>query len=47
MLAQDRVSAAIWGMPRGVAEAGLAAAVLPPAGLARRIAERAGAGAWR
>ena len=47
MLAQDRVSAAIWGMPRGVAEAGLATAVLPPAGLARRIAERARAGAWR
>jgi two-component system, chemotaxis family, protein-glutamate methylesterase/glutaminase len=41
MLAQDRHSAAIWGMPRGVAEAGLAAAVLPPAELARRIAERA------
>jgi two-component system, chemotaxis family, protein-glutamate methylesterase/glutaminase len=44
MLAQDRHSAAVWGMPRGVAEAGLASAVLPPAELARRIAERA---AWR
>ncbi|MEA3028752.1 MAG: two-component system, chemotaxis family, protein-glutamate methylesterase/glutaminase [Sphingomonadales bacterium] len=44
MLAQDRHSAAIWGMPRAVAEAGLAAAVLPPAELARRVAERA---AWR
>ncbi len=42
MLAQDRHSAAIWGMPRGVAEAGLASAVLPPAELARRIAARAG-----
>ena len=47
MLAQDRQSAAIWGMPRGVAEAGLASAVLPPAELARRIALRAGAGPWR
>ena len=41
MLAQDRHSAAIWGMPRVVAEAGLASAVLPPAELARRIVERA------
>lgn len=41
LLAQDRASAAIWGMPRVVAEAGLASAVLPPAELARRILERA------
>lgn len=41
MLAQDRHSAAVWGMPRAVAEAGLASALLPPADLARRIAERA------
>jgi two-component system chemotaxis response regulator CheB len=41
MLAQDRHSAAVWGMPRVVAEAGLASAVLPPAELARRVAERA------
>jgi len=41
MLAQDRHSAALWGMPRVVAEAGLACAVLPPAELARRVAERA------
>ncbi|HYN45974.1 MAG TPA: chemotaxis-specific protein-glutamate methyltransferase CheB [Allosphingosinicella sp.] len=47
MLAQDRQTAAIWGMPRGVAEAGLASAVLPPAELARRIVQRAEAGAWR
>jgi len=44
MLAQDRHSAALWGMPRVVAEAGLASAVLPPAELARRVAERA---SWR
>jgi two-component system chemotaxis response regulator CheB len=47
MLAQDRQSASIWGMPRVVAEAGLASAVLPPAQLARRIALRAEGGAWR
>ena len=34
MLAQDRQSCAVWGMPRAVAEAGLASAVLPPAELA-------------
>lgn len=38
MLVQDRRSAAIWGMPRVVAEAGLASAMLPPADLARRVA---------
>jgi len=41
ILAQDRHSAAVWGMPRVVAEAGLASAVLPPAELSRRVAERA------
>jgi two-component system chemotaxis response regulator CheB len=40
MLAQDRQSCAVWGMPRAIAEAGLAAAVLPPAGLAERVAAR-------
>ena len=43
MLVQDRASSAIWGMPRAVAEAGLASAVLPPRELARRVAERAAA----
>jgi two-component system chemotaxis response regulator CheB len=47
MLAQDQASAAVWGMPRAVAEAGLASAVLPPAELARRIAERAEAAPWK
>jgi two-component system, chemotaxis family, protein-glutamate methylesterase/glutaminase len=47
VMAQDRVSAAIWGMPRGIAEAGLASAVMPPADLARRIADRAGAKSWK
>ncbi len=40
VLAQDRASCSVWGMPRVVAEAGLAAAVLPPADLARRVAAR-------
>lgn len=47
ILAQDRHSAAIWGMPRAVAEAGLASAVLPPAELARRVGQRAQVPAWR
>jgi two-component system, chemotaxis family, protein-glutamate methylesterase/glutaminase len=47
MLAQDRQSCAVWGMPRAVAEAGLACAVLPPAELAARIAARAGTGTGR
>lgn len=41
VFAQDRHSAAIWGMPRAVAEAGLVSAVMPPAELARRISARA------
>ena len=47
MLAQDQHSAAIWGMPRAVAEAGLASAVLNPRELARRIGQRAGATTWK
>lgn len=46
MLAQDEFSAAIWGMPRCVAEAGLASAVLPPPELARRVALRVEGRAW-
>jgi two-component system chemotaxis response regulator CheB len=40
MMAQDRQSCAVWGMPRVVVEAGLASAVLPPAGLAAEVAAR-------
>lgn len=47
MLAQDQHSAAIWGMPRAVAEAGLASAVLPPRELARRVGQRAGVVSWK
>ena len=40
VLAQDEVSSAVWGMPRAIAEAGLAAAILSPDLLARRVASR-------
>ena len=46
VLAQDQNSSAIWGMPRAVAEAGLASAVLPPRDLARRLTAQLGAGPW-
>jgi two-component system chemotaxis response regulator CheB len=41
VIVQDEASSAVWGMPRAVAEAGLACAVLPPAKIARRVAARA------
>jgi len=41
VIVQDEASSAVWGMPRAVAEAGLACAVLPPAKLARRVTARA------
>jgi two-component system chemotaxis response regulator CheB len=47
MMAQDRASCAVWGMPRAVVEAGLACAVLPPAGLAARVAARVEADSCR
>lgn len=47
MMAQDRQSCAVWGMPRVVVEAGLACAVLPPAELAARVAARVGSAACR
>lgn len=37
VLVQDRGSSAVWGMPRGIAEAGLACCVQPPAELAHRL----------
>lgn len=40
VIAQDRASSAIWGMPRAVAEAGLASAVRSPVDLARRLTAR-------
>jgi two-component system, chemotaxis family, protein-glutamate methylesterase/glutaminase len=41
VMAQDEATSAVWGMPRAVADAGLACAVLPPDKLARRVASRA------
>jgi two-component system chemotaxis response regulator CheB len=43
ILAQDEASSAVWGMPRAVAEAGLASAVLPPAEIADLIGMSLGA----
>ncbi|HEY0629601.1 MAG TPA: chemotaxis-specific protein-glutamate methyltransferase CheB [Sphingomicrobium sp.] len=40
VMAQDQASSAVWGMPRAVADAGLACAILPPDKLARRVASR-------
>ncbi len=40
ILVQDEASSAVWGMPRAVAEAGLACGVHPPAEIARRIGHR-------
>lgn len=42
VLVQDEATSAVWGMPRAVADAGLAAAILPPEKLARRVASRIG-----
>ena len=42
VLVQDEASSAVWGMPKSVLDEGLAAAVLPPEQLARRIASRIG-----
>jgi two-component system chemotaxis response regulator CheB len=39
---QDRATSVVWGMPGSVAQAGLAATIAGPAGLAARIAERVG-----
>ena len=43
VMVQDEDSCAVWGMPRAVTEAGLPCAILPPTGLAERIADRIGA----
>jgi two-component system chemotaxis response regulator CheB len=40
--AQDEASCAVWGMPRAVAEAGLASAVLPPEEIASRVSTSMG-----
>lgn len=43
LLAQDEDSCAVFGMPRGIVEAGLAAVTSPPEDLAAFITQRAGA----
>ena len=40
ILAQDKQSSAVWGMPGAVANAGLTSALLPPGDLAREIIRR-------
>lgn len=46
--AQDEATCAVWGMPRAVAERGLACAVCPPEELADRVVAAAGgAASWR
>ncbi len=45
MLAQDEATSAIWGMPRRVAEAGLASCVLPLESIAEELVRRVGAAA--
>ena len=47
VLVQNADSSAVWGMPRAVAEAGLASAILAPAELGRRVAAHAEAFAWK
>ncbi len=47
VLAQDQESSAVWGMPRAVAEAGIAAAVETPDKLARRIGDLVDPSAWQ
>lgn len=46
MIAQDELSSAVWGMPRAVAEAGLASAILPPDAIARTVCEKTDIAAW-
>jgi two-component system chemotaxis response regulator CheB len=40
VLVQDAATSAVWGMPRAIADAGLACGVHPPVDLARRVANR-------
>lgn len=47
IVAQDRQSASVWGMPRAVVQAGLASAVLPPERIALTIAANVDRTAWK
>ncbi|MDB5669214.1 MAG: cheB [Alphaproteobacteria bacterium] len=46
LLVQDQESSAVWGMPKAVAEAGIASAVLSPGALGRRVAARLEDPSW-
>jgi len=46
VIAQDAQTSAVWGMPRAVAEAGLAAHILPPEKLAGKLLASAGVASW-
>lgn len=47
VLAQDQGSSAVWGMPRAIAQAGLASAVAGPVELARRVASQVEHAPWK
>ncbi|MGE5722888.1 MAG: chemotaxis-specific protein-glutamate methyltransferase CheB [Sphingomonadales bacterium] len=47
ILVQDKASSAVWGMPRAVADAGLASAVMPPIELAGCVAAAGGNAEWK
>jgi two-component system chemotaxis response regulator CheB len=47
LFAQDAATSSVWGMPRAIAEAGLAVAVLPPEKIAERIALVHGGAPWK
>ena len=47
IIAQDQASSAVWGMPRAVAEAGLAAAILPPERIATEIIGKTDKKSWK
>ena len=47
IIAQDEASCSVWGMPRAIAEAHLASAILPPDKIALKIAVHAGDAAWK
>lgn len=47
IFAQDEESSAVWGMPRAIAEAGLASAILPPDEIGCRITASLRSASWR
>jgi len=45
--AQDEATSAVWGMPRAIADAGLASGILPPDQIASRIAAVMSSATWK